>query len=202
MGVGGEALTRQDGELAIGRAEASTRRLEELYEEFSRATFGFFARRVGDPALAADLNQELYLRLSRTLDGFAERSSLRTWVFAAARNVLIDARRRRWRKVAEREVELDADAAEDLRAGSADDAAAQALLVERLRGCLRLLNDAQRAVVIGHYFGGVTLRELTENLSFGNKSGARAVLLAAQRALRRCIEEGNGGGDATNRQAG
>ena len=31
-----------------GESRASARRLEELYEEFSRATFGFFARRVGD----------------------------------------------------------------------------------------------------------------------------------------------------------
>jgi hypothetical protein len=49
-----------------------------------------------------------------------------------------------------------------------------------------------RAVVVEHYFDGVTLRELTERLSLLNASGSRAVLIAAQRKLRRCMEEGSG----------
>jgi DNA-directed RNA polymerase specialized sigma24 family protein len=54
--------------------------------------------------------------------------------------------------------------------------------------CLRLLHDAARAVIVGHYFNGVTLRELTERLELDNPSGSRGVLISAQRKLKRCIE--------------
>ena len=66
--------------------------------------------------------------------------------------------------------------------------AGDVLLRDRLLKCLRLLHDVARAVIVGHYFDGVTLRELTERLDLDNPSGSRGVLIGAQRKLRRCIE--------------
>jgi len=47
----------------------------------------------------------------------------------------------------------------------------------------------QRAVIVGQYYEGIKLDELTRNLNLTNKSGARASLIAAQRKLRRCMEK-------------
>ena len=55
----------------------------DLYDRYAQATFGFFLRKVGDPALAADLNQNLFLKLSRSIGSFEGRCSWRTWISAA-----------------------------------------------------------------------------------------------------------------------
>jgi RNA polymerase sigma-70 factor (ECF subfamily) len=162
----------------------------QLYDRYASATFVFFLRRVGDPSLAADLNQELFLRLSRSIGSFEGRCSWRTWVFLIARTVLAESRGQRWRRVAERTVSLDPEAlGQDVKLDlNADDEAERVLLRSRLAHCLRTLSDLSRAVVVGHYFKGITLRELTERFRLDNPSGSRGTLLAAQRKLRRCLE--------------
>ncbi len=162
-----------------------------MFERYSGATFGFFLRRTGDRALAADLNQDLFLRLERSFDGFEGRCSPRTWIFLLARSTLSDFRASRWGKMADRTVTVDPDvlARERILALDADDEAGAALLRGRLLRCLRRLSDVARAVVLGHYFAGATLRELTERLGLDNPSGSRGVLIGAQRRLRRCLEE-------------
>lgn len=169
---------------------ASEADFEQLYERYAPATFAFFMRKVGDPAAAADLNQDLFLRLSRSIARFEGRCSWRTWVFIVARTVLTESRSRWWKQLGDRTVELDAESfAEALELhDDPDERARRVLLRRRLERCLRGLSEQARAVVIGHYFGGVTLRELTERMQFTNPSGSRAVLLGALRKLRRCLE--------------
>ena len=170
----------------------TTRTVARLHDEFSRSTLGFFRRKVRDHSLAEELNQELYLRLTTSLAGFRGDCSERTWVFMIARAVLADARRRWWRHVADHEVQIDAEALARIAAcdTSPDDMAQGVLLRERLARCLRRLDELARAVVIGHYFHGITLRHLTECMNLPNASGSRAVLIAAQRKLRRCMTRG------------
>ena len=173
-------------------ARARGAAFETLYTRYAQSTFAFFLRKVGSPERAADLNQELYLRLSGSMERFEGRSSWRTWIFAIARNVLADDLARRYKNLSSRTVTLDA--ASVVRELSLkmdpDDRAATVLLRERLRHCLRRLSQVARTVILAHYFRGITLRELTESLALPNPSGSRAVLIAAQRKLRRCIEAG------------
>jgi RNA polymerase sigma-70 factor (ECF subfamily) len=187
--------TVSDPPLVLPRdARARGVAFETLYTRYAQSTFAFFLRKVGSRERAADLNQELYLRLSGSMEGFEGRSSWRTWIFAIARNVLADDLARRYRSLSSRTVTLDATSVvrELSLKMDPDDRAATVLLRERLRFCLRRLSQVARTVIVAHYFRGVTLRELTEILALPNPSGSRAVLIAAQRKLRRCIEAGRG----------
>ena len=174
----------------LKRDPASESDFERLYRRHAPTTFGFFLRKVGNPETAADLNQDLFMRLSRSIGNFDGRCSWRTWVFLVARTVLADWRRHRFRVLAEREVSVDSErlARESGVVVDPDRFAGDVLLRDRLLQCLRLLHDVARAVVVGHYFDGVTLRELTERLGLDNPSGSRGVLIGAQRKLKRCIE--------------
>jgi RNA polymerase sigma-70 factor (ECF subfamily) len=73
---------------------------EALAREYSPQLLRFLRRQIGDAAAAEDLLQETLLRIARGLAGFAGRSSLKTWVFAIASNVVGDYLRApsRWRR--------------------------------------------------------------------------------------------------------
>jgi RNA polymerase sigma-70 factor (ECF subfamily) len=183
-----------NGELVARYREnhASGEAYRELYERYAPATFGYFYRQLGDPDAAADLNQDLHLRLARSIRTYRGECSWKTWVFTLARKVLAQFRSERWSRFADSLVSLDetrlleelpSDAATDLQADSN-------LLRARLMRCIRLLDDLSKVVILGHYFQGITLREMTERLGLNNPSGSRAVLIAAQRRLRRCLQEG------------
>src|SRR5215213_9171062 len=77
------ALASDDGVRAVYRAHGS-----ELYR--------FALRSLGDSGLAEEAVQETFLRAWQAADRFDERlGSLRTWLFAIVRNVVIDLSRAR-----------------------------------------------------------------------------------------------------------
>ncbi len=68
---------------------------DELVEGYRVPVWRYLTHLVADRALAEDLTQETFLRMYRHLDDFAGRSRFSTWVFRIARNLGIDALRRR-----------------------------------------------------------------------------------------------------------
>lgn len=165
----------------------------ELFERHGPITYGFLRRRIGDPDVAAELNQELFLNALCGLDRFRGESSFRTWLFRLAYNQLSNLRRR-WRthlderpdtpvpeELAAEVLVADVEAPDSaLERGQRDD------LLDR---CLAGLPEIERAVIVGQYYEGATLEELTRRYKLTNPSGARASLIAAQRKLRRCLQE-------------
>lgn len=73
--------------------------LRRAYAEHGRVLFGFALNGVGDRGLAEDCVQETFLRAWRARERFRpELASERTWLFAIARNVVVDAVRARARR--------------------------------------------------------------------------------------------------------
>jgi RNA polymerase sigma-70 factor (ECF subfamily) len=60
----------------------------EIYQALFRRVYAFLLKRVGERAEAEDLTQETFVQLFRSLRSFAGRSSLSTWTFGIASNVL------------------------------------------------------------------------------------------------------------------
>ncbi|HEU5181336.1 MAG TPA: RNA polymerase sigma factor [Candidatus Polarisedimenticolia bacterium] len=167
--------------------------LMELYERYRSLTYGFFRRRIGVPEVAAEENQELYLAVMEHLGSFREESSFRTWLFQIAHYRLSHLRRRWGVHVDERCDEVPEALSNSLAAPGSQNPEAEASrgqIAGALRRCLAALPEIERAVVLGQYYEGVTLQELSKALELANPSGARALLIAAQRKLRRCLEQG------------
>jgi RNA polymerase sigma-70 factor, ECF subfamily len=72
--------------------EAEFRR---LYEAHRAAVHAYFTGRTGDPQSAADLMQDVFLRVWQHLEKLAEmpEDRQRAWIFTVARNLSVDAHR-------------------------------------------------------------------------------------------------------------
>jgi RNA polymerase sigma-70 factor (ECF subfamily) len=66
-----------------------TYEFDSVYQEFQPRIFRYFARLVGDDD-AQDLAQETMVKVSRGLDSFRGESTLSTWIYRIATNVLRD----------------------------------------------------------------------------------------------------------------
>lgn len=71
---------------------------EELVDGYRVPVWRYLTHLVADRALAEDLTQETFLRVYRHLGRFEGRSKFSTWLFRIARNIGIDALRRRERR--------------------------------------------------------------------------------------------------------
>ena len=163
----------------------------QLFDRYAASTHAFFRRRIGQAEVAAEQNQDLYISVLEHLAAFRGECTFRTWLFRMARNRLGHLRRR-WRvHLDEQPAEIPDDLWEQLASSDGEHperSALRARLAATLRRCIARLSEIERAVVLGQYYHGVSLQELTDTLKLTNKSGARASLIAAQRKLKRCLE--------------
>jgi RNA polymerase sigma-70 factor (ECF subfamily) len=85
------------------------RAFEELYREHAEMVYNLALRLSGDPDRAADLSQEVFLRVHRHLAKFRGHSSLRTWIYRVTVNHCRSRLRRR--RLATRSLAAEGDRA-------------------------------------------------------------------------------------------
>jgi RNA polymerase sigma-70 factor (ECF subfamily) len=66
---------------------------ESLYREHVGRVYGLCLRMTGQPAMAEDLTQDIFVSAWRSLPGYEGRSSLSTWLHRIAVNAVLAARR-------------------------------------------------------------------------------------------------------------
>lgn len=100
MGVATVSAVVHDLELDVELAErhrcGDIRAFNEVYARFEEMVYNLAFRLSGNYEEAADLTQEIFLRVYRHLGSFGGRSSLKTWIFRIAVNHCRD-RLSRWR---------------------------------------------------------------------------------------------------------
>jgi RNA polymerase sigma-70 factor (ECF subfamily) len=147
--------------------------------------FRFALRRLGDRGAAEDAVQEVFLRAWRAADAFdRNRASLRAWLFAIARNFVVDsARRRAVRPVQPVEVEtLVAMAGAD---DGFDDMTVTAWTVEE---ALRRLTDEHRTALVETYLKGRPYAEVSAELGIPVAT-LRTRVFYGLKSLRVAMEE-------------
>ncbi len=94
------AVPETDLDLVQRHRYGDTEALAEVYQRYGTMVLNLAYRMCGDQDLAADLTQEIFLRVHRNLDRFRGRSSLKTWVYQVALNHCRSRlSRRRWKPV-------------------------------------------------------------------------------------------------------
>ena len=148
----------------------------DLFERHHVAIFRFFRRFTGDPDLAEDLTQEVFVRVVRGLAQYRPRGRETGWLFQIAKNVLADHHRHQ----PERSASLS-----DAEAVAAGSPAGQ-LVAFGLQEALDRLPEAERTAFL--------LREVT-GLSYGevaalcdtSEDGVGSRLFRARRLLRQLL---------------
>lgn len=132
--------------------------LDAAWREHGRSLLGVATNILGDRHAAEDCVQETFVRAWRSQDRFAEhRGSVRTWLFAIARNVAIDHLRARARRATPVEGDRVARLLPQQEAGDArvDD---RVVLAE----ALATLSPEHREVLVAVKLEGLTYAELAE----------------------------------------
>ena len=157
--------------------------LDELFRRLLGPVLLNCCRLTGDYEWAADLAQEVLLRVFRNLKSFRGDSKFSTWVYTIARNHCTRAVRTR----AEGRVRIDEASLQSL-AGTGDDPYTKLVkeaAAESVRSMLReTLTDSEIQVVTMHYGDGVPLDEITRVMGLNNASGAKAYIVRAKRKLQ------------------
>ena len=130
--------------------------LRELYRRYGGELFGFACNALGDRQLAEEVVQDVFARAWRHAGAYdARRATVRTWLYAIARNRIVDLRRRAGARpaVADRE---------DFPAQQTGDPLEQAVLRWQVAAALARLQPEHREVIRLAHWSGLTLREIAE----------------------------------------
>jgi RNA polymerase sigma-70 factor, ECF subfamily len=176
MGNIASALTLQSEEAALVEElrAGSEEAFAWLIARYHQPIFSLLARTVRDRADAADLTQEVFVKVFRGVSGFHGESSLRTWIYRIALREASN-QRRWWVRHKQQEVPIEQEIAEsesgtpvrlkDLLVDPGEspfDAAAQAETRERVEYALSQVPEPYRTTLILRDIEGFVYEEVAE----------------------------------------
>ena len=159
-------LHAPDETLVIQVARGNSTALEVLYDRYASTVLGISLKVIGDQALAEDVLQETFWRVWQSAGTYqSQHGPFTGWLFRIARNLSIDAYRRRNVRpqtisgvegsdpILEETPDPDTNVADQ----------AQSILKNRqIRKALAALPTVQRQVIEMAYFYGMTRQEIAE----------------------------------------
>jgi len=193
-------IQTEDAALVADLKAGSEQAFAILIAQYHQPLYSLIARSLNDPADAADITQEVFIKVFRSIRGFNGESSLRTWLYRIALHEASN-QRRWWSRHKKQEITIDSSVENEddgsvfsLSATLADhgdspyDCAAQAEVRARVEAALRQLPEVFRTVVVLREIEGFAYEEIAEilNVNLGTvksrltrgRSALRAVLVA------------------------
>jgi RNA polymerase sigma-70 factor (ECF subfamily) len=163
----GELVARQpaavgaqasDGELIERAGTGDRAALEELYARYARPVLGLALRRLGDRGRAEDAVQETFVSIWRAAKTYRpERGPGAPWLYAVARNAIVDRSRARSETPVEVPDEPSAELGPDARAE-------ESWARGRVHRALEELPEREREVIELAYWRGLSQSEVAESL--------------------------------------
>ncbi len=178
-------------DLKAGSEEAFT----QLIAQYHQPLYSLISRSIQDPADAADITQEVFIKVFRSIRGFHGEASLRTWLYRIALHEASN-QRRWWSRHKRQEITIDSSyESEEENEGTslssilADqrdspfDQAVQTQVRQRVEIALQQLPEAYRTVVILREIEGFAYEEIAEILDV-NLGTVKSRLTRGRAALR------------------
>jgi RNA polymerase sigma-70 factor (ECF subfamily) len=197
-------ITTEDAALLAELKAGSEEAFGVLIAQYHQPLYSLIARSLNDPSDAADITQEVFIKVFRSIRKFNGDSSLRTWLYRIAIHEASN-QRRWWSRHKRQEVTIDAsfdcddeDNGLDLAATLMDkgnspfDQVVEGEVRERVESALREVPEAFRAVVVLREIEGFAYEEIAEILEINigtvksrltrGRSALRAALTASQQS--------------------
>ena len=147
-----------DGELILRTGNGDQYAFEVLYRRYARSVFWLALRRLGDRGRAEDAVQETFASIWRAARTYKpERGPGAPWLYAVARNAIVDRGRMRLEPAVETPEEVSGEA------GPAE-RAEESWTSWRVHRALEELNENERSVIELAYWSGLSQSEVAEYL--------------------------------------
>lgn len=189
--AGGGAKPYRRRELGLGLSDADLTMVEAirkgdagafdtLYKGYFRRIYNFALRRLGDPAEAEDVTQEVFTAVFSCLDRFEGKSELLVWIYGITRNILNNRLRRRGgiRLISLEELPPEASPV-DLGPGPAAEARET---LQRVQAAIEELPADQRRILELRHGRRLAIRKIAE-LMERSEDAVKSSLYRARRAL-------------------
>jgi RNA polymerase sigma-70 factor (ECF subfamily) len=167
-----------DEQLMVAFSRGSADAFSELFSRYKQPVFGFFRRRVADPAQAEELTQETFLAVLRASSRYEPSALFRTYLYAIGLKIL----RAHRRKAAFRAAFLGTAA--EIREAALQNATDAEVSLRQAVGKLERLD---REILLLREFEQLSYTEIAELLSLPVNT-VRSRLFRARMALRDLLE--------------
>lgn len=166
--------------LTIQRAiEGDERALRSLWSQHAPHIDAVVRRLAGDPDLAEDIAQEVWIQIFRALPSYRGESQFGTWAHRIAVNRTLNALRRT-RRLAKAETDMEEDTV------SVEPAGDQSMLRASIAAAAARLSPGARTVFLMHDVEGYTHEEIAAELGI-TAGGSKSQLFKARAKLRRLL---------------
>ncbi|HEY5382677.1 MAG TPA: sigma-70 family RNA polymerase sigma factor [Acidobacteriaceae bacterium] len=192
-------IRAEEQELVRELKAGSEQAFSLLIAQYSHPVYSLIARSLRDPADAADVTQEVFVKVFRSISSFHGEASLRTWIYRIALHEASN-QRRWWSRHKRQELTIDAPLeneegetccmADALAAGDASpfELAERAETRERVGEALRELPESYREVVVLREIEGFGYEEIAEILDV-NLGTVKSRLTRGRAALREYLKQ-------------
>lgn len=191
-------ISVEDAALVADLKAGSEEAFALLIGQYHQPLYSLIARSINDPADAADITQEVFIKVFRSIRGFHGESSLRTWLYRIALHEASN-QRRWWSRHKRQEVTIDSPLEEENgdnsiclgsmladESNSPFDNVAQNEIRERVEAALRQVPEAFRTVLVLREIEGFAYEEIAEILNV-NLGTVKSRLTRGRAALRALI---------------
>ncbi|NIN34519.1 MAG: RNA polymerase sigma factor [Gammaproteobacteria bacterium] len=173
-----------DEELMLSYREGDAKAFEALYSRHKGALYRFILRRCGQPAVAEELYQEVWMKLIRAREGYTVKARFTTWMYQVARNHCIDYYRRQSVAVInDQQGSLGIEAFEDQQSKQPDQQLELQQQTTQLMQLVEALPVEQREAFLLREEAGLGLNEIAE-ITGVNPETAKSRLRYAINKLR------------------